>query len=84
MQRLVLSTGVLLVLVPSCFAQDAQPLPAPDDVVLQFEIDRDIHEFHIGELIPIKYAYSAKTSGRYFLVDQSSKLEGGHPITISC
>ena len=84
MQRLILSTGVLLVVVPSCFAQDAQPLPAPDDVVLQFEIDRDIHEFHIGELIPIKYAYSAKESGRYFLVGQSSKLERGHPLKISC
>lgn len=84
MQRLILSTGVLLVLVPSCFAQDAQPLPAPDDVVLQFKTDGDIHDFHVGELIPIKYAYSAKTPGRYLLVNQSSKLEGGHPFEVSC
>jgi hypothetical protein len=84
MQKLFLSSGVLLILLPSCFAQDAQPQPAPDDVVLQFKTDRDIHEFHIGELIPIKYAYSAKTAGRYLLVDESSQLEGGHPLSISC
>jgi hypothetical protein len=84
MQKLFLSTGVLLILLPSSLAQDAQPLPAPPDVTLQFKTDGEIHEFHIGELIPIKYSYSAEVSGKYFRVDQSSKLEGGYPLAISC
>lgn len=83
-QRIWLSTVVLLVLASSCFAQEHEPLQAPDDVVLQFDTDGGIHEFRVGELIPIQYSYSAKTAGRYVRVEQSRNLEGGRPLQISC
>lgn len=80
----ILSTVVFLILVSSCFAQEHEPLQAPDDVVLQFDTERGIHEFHLGELIPVRYSFSAKTIGRYVRVEQSRKLEGGGPLEISC
>ncbi len=44
----------------------------------------DQHEYHLGELIPVTFSYTAKTSGTYLWVGNSGKLKGGYPIRISC
>ena len=75
--------GVLLSL--SLFSQDPQPVPAPGDVILYFNTDGDQHQFHLGELIPVKYSYSAETSGKYVLVGFAQiDLTGGRGLEISC
>jgi hypothetical protein len=84
MQKLFLTTGVVLILLLSSFAQSAQPVSAPADVVLKLGVEGDGHQFHLGELIPVKFSYSAKTPGRYVWVSQSSKLAGGRGLEISC
>jgi hypothetical protein len=84
MQKLLLSTVVFLVLLPASFAQSVQPLFAPDDIVLEFQTQGNRRDFHLGELIPIKYSYSAATPGKYFRVDPGSKLEGGRRFEIAC
>jgi hypothetical protein len=84
MQKLFLTIGVVLILLPSSFAQVTQPVSAPADVILKLETDGDRHQFHLGELIPVKYSYSAKTPDRYVWVGQSSKLAGWHSLEISC
>ena len=84
MQKLFLTTGVVLVLLLSSFAQSWQPVSAPDDVVLKPETEGDGQQFHLGELIPIKFSYTAKVPGTYFWVGQSSRLAGEHSLKISC
>jgi hypothetical protein len=81
--RILLSI-VLLALVFSSFSQNSDPLPAPTDVVLRFSTEGDQHNFHLGELIPVKFSYSAAIPGNYFLVMQSGKLRGGGGRQISC
>jgi hypothetical protein len=77
MQKLFLTTGVVLVALLSSFAQNAEPVSAPADVILMLGTEGDGHQFHLGELIPVKFSYSAKTSGRYVWVSQSKKLACG-------
>lgn len=77
MQKLFLTIGAVLILLLSSFAQKAEPVPAPADVVLGFEIEGGRHQFHFGELIPVSVSYTAKTAGRYFWVSQNWKLTGG-------
>lgn len=84
MQRLFLTTGVVVLVLLSSSAQNAEPVLAPADVFLQFGTEGDGHQFHLGELIPIKFSYSAKTPGTYILVSQSGKLAGGRSLQISC
>ncbi len=84
MQKLFLTIGVVLILLPSSFAQRTQPVAAPADVVLELGIEGDGHQFHLGELIPVKFSYSAKTPGRYVQVSQIRKLAGGRSLEISC
>lgn len=84
MRRLFLTIGVVLIALLSSFAQDVEPVPAPSDVVLNFGTDGDGHQFRLGELIPIKFSYSTKNTGRYILVSQSRKLAGGRSLEISC
>lgn len=84
MQKLCATTGVVLVVLVSCFAQELQPASAPADVVLKLEIEGGGQQFHLGELIPIRFSYSSSTPGRYISVGQSSKLAGGKPLAISC
>ncbi len=84
MQKLFLMTGVVLILLLSCFAQSSQPVSAPADVVLKLGIEGDGQLFHLGELIPIKFSYTAKVPGTYFWVSQSRKLVGGQSLNISC
>ena len=84
MLKLSFLTGIFLIAVLPSLAQDEEPVPAPADVVLEIKIDSAANEFHLGELIPVKYSYSAKTPDRYFWVSQSSKLSGGHSVSFSC
>lgn len=84
MQNLFLTTGVVLSVLLSSFAQNAEPVSAPADVVLELGTEGDGHQFHLGELIPVKFSYSAKTPGRYVWVSQSRKLAGGRSLQISC
>lgn len=84
MQKLLLTTGVVLILLLSSFAQSSQPVWAPADVVLKLGTEGDGQQFHLGELIPIKFSYTAKVPGKYIWVGQSSKLVGGQSLEISC
>jgi hypothetical protein len=84
MQNFLLTTGVVLSVLLSSFAQNAEPVSAPADVVLELGTEGDGHQFHLGELIPINFSYSAKTRGRYVWVSQSRKLAGGRSLQISC
>ena len=84
MQKLFLTIGVVFILPLSSFAQGAQPASVPADVVLKLGTNGDVHQFQLGELIPIEFSYSANTPGRYIWVSQSSKLAGGRSLEISC
>ncbi len=84
MQRLFLTLGVVLLLLPSCVGQTSQPVSAPADVVLTLATEGDGHQFHLGELIPVKFSYSAKVPGTYLWVQQSKQLAGGRSLDISC
>jgi hypothetical protein len=84
MQRFFLSPLVLVALLPLSYPQSPRPISAPDDIVLRLETVGASRELRLGELIPIKYSYSAKTPGRYLWVSQSAKLEGGRALEISC
>ena len=84
MLGLFLTTNVILLVLLSSFAQTVEPVPAPADVILTLGTEGDLHQFRLGELIPVKFSYSAKVPGRYFLVGRSSKLAGGRSLEISC
>jgi hypothetical protein len=83
MQKLFPTAGVVLIAVLLC-AQSVSPLPGPADVTLELGTEGAGHQFHLGELIPIKFSYRAQTPGKYFWVSQSSKLAGGRSLEISC
>ena len=84
MQKLFLTTGMVLIVLLWSFGENIEPVPAPGDVVLKLGTEGDEHQFHFGELIPIEFSYSAKTPGRYILVSQSRKLAGGRSLEVSC
>ena len=61
----------------------AQSLPPADkNVVLRASIANDQHEFHIGETIPLKLAYSSAVKDRYQInraqYDRSGRMEYEH------
>jgi hypothetical protein len=66
------------------FAQNAEPVSAPTDVTLKLATAGDEHQFHLGELIPIEFSYSAKTTGKYAWISRSGMLAGGRTLQISC
>jgi hypothetical protein len=84
MQKLFLTTAIVLIVLPPPFAQSVQPVSAPSDVILELGIEGDGHKFHLGELVPVKFSYSAKNPGKYVWVSQSGKLTGGRSLEISC
>lgn len=84
MQPLRLAAVAVLFFVPSSFAQNVEPVPAPADVVLQFETEDGGHQFHLGELIPVKFSYNASVPDSYLWVSKSTKLDGGRPLEVSC
>lgn len=65
MQKLVQTAGVVLIFALVSFAQNMEPVPAPADVILQFRTEGDQQEFRLGELIPVKFSFSADIPGRY-------------------
>ena len=79
---------LFLPLVASALAQPAEtPTPTPPidpKVELKISILGSRHEFHIGEIIPIKLAFSSKLKKRYQLneaqYDRSGRMEYEHFI----
>jgi hypothetical protein len=84
MEKPVLAAVVVFVLVLSSFAQRVEPVPAPADVVLELGTEGGGHQFHLGELIPIKSSYSANVPDRYFWTGNGTKLAGGRSLEIAC
>jgi len=84
MQKLLLTTGVVLILQLPSYAQNSHPVSAPADVVLKLETEGDRQQFYLGELIPIKFSYTAKAPDTYIWVGQSKKLVGGKSLEILC
>jgi len=84
MQNIFVTIGLVLFVLLSSFAQDVEPVPAPADVVLKLETEADLTRFHVGELIPVTFSFSATTPGRYLWVSQSGTLTAGRPLEISC
>jgi hypothetical protein len=66
------------------FAQQARPLPAPDDLMLQFSTVGDQHDFHLGELIPVSHNLMALTPSKYLYVSLPGKLAGGSSFDVTC
>lgn len=81
---LILLAAVVFVTACLSFAQDDRPICAPDDILLELKIEGNTLRFHLGESIPVKYSYSAKISGKYFLVNNTNQLAGGSGFEISC
>ena len=84
MQKFFLTIGLVLFFLSSSSAQDIAPVPAPADVALKLGTEADQHRFHLGELIPLTFSYSATIPGRYIWVSQSSTLAGGRSVEITC
>lgn len=84
MRKLFLIAGVVPIVVLLSFAQRVESVSAPPDVALRLETESDRQEFRLGESIPVKFSYSAKTSGKYVWVSQSRKLNAGRSLEISC
>jgi len=84
MQKLFLTTGVVLIFLLSSFGQSSQPVSAPADVLLKLGTEGDGQQFHLGELIPVTFSYTAKVPGTYIWVGQSRKLVRGQSLAISC
>lgn len=79
-----MNVSAVAILLSSSYAQRVEPVPAPSDVILALRTENDEAQFHLGELIPVQFFYSAKTPGKYLWVPNSSRLEGGHSVEISC
>jgi hypothetical protein len=84
MRKLCLTGGVVLLGGLSFVAQNATPVPAPTEVILTLSTEGDRHQFHLGELIPVKFSYSAAVPGKYVWVSQSVKLPAGHGLDFTC
>lgn len=84
LSRIALLAAVNTVLVFACVAQDAEPIPAPDDIVLRLETEGNRRQFHVGELIPIEFSYSSENPGKYIWVSGGTRLAGGRALDISC
>ena len=74
---------VLLVLGLTCLAQDEQPIPAPDDVLLTLRTQVGRQKFYLGEPIAVEYSYTA-VPGRYLYVSRIDRLIGGRPLQVEC
>jgi len=82
MRKSLLIAAVFKLALPA-FVQSVEPLPAPADVVLELGTEGSV-QFHLGEFIPIKFAYSAQVPGRYFWVGNGAKLAEGQTLDITC
>jgi hypothetical protein len=84
MQKIFATIGLVIFVLLSSSAQDVAPVPAPPDVALKLGTEADLHRFHLGELIPTTFSYSASIPGRYIWVTRSSTLAGGRSVEITC
>jgi len=84
MQKILFTGGVVFSLLLSSFAQRVEQTTAPAEVILQFGTEGHGRRFHLGELIPVQFSYSARTPGLYVWVGNSTRLAGGHSLEISC
>jgi hypothetical protein len=86
MEKPVLPAVVVFILVLSSFAQRVEPgpVPAPADIILELGTEGGEHQFHLGELIPIKFSYRANVPGRYIWTGNGRNLAGGHSLGIEC
>jgi len=84
MQKIFVTIGLALFVLLSSSAQDVAPVPAPADVALTLATEADLHRFHLGELIPVMFSYSATIAGRYIWVSHSSTLAGRRSVEITC
>ncbi len=78
---------LFLLLVTSSIAQPPKPTPTPPiDSKVEFKVSLvgNRHEFHMGEIIPIKLAFSSSIKNRYQLneahYDRSGRMEYEHFI----
>ncbi len=84
MQKHFMIGLVVSLLRLSSFAQNTEPVPAPADVILNIATEGDQHQFHLGELIPFRFSYSATIPGTYIRVSRSEKLIAGHGLEVTC
>jgi hypothetical protein len=78
------SIAFILAFLPLFAFAQTDPLPAPAEVTLQFKIENDRQQFHLGELIPISVSYSAVTPGKYYWLERNERLIGGRGLKVSC
>lgn len=84
MKRVIPAAVVVFILGLSSFTQQVESVPAPADVVLQIGTESGEHQFHLGELIPVRFSYRADNPGRYIWAGNGTKLAGGHSLEIAC
>lgn len=84
MKKPILAAVVVFILGLSSFTQRVEPVPAPADVALQLATEGGEQQFHLGELIPIRFSYRADNPGRYIWAGNGTKLAGGHSLEIAC
>ena len=77
------SLAILLLLLPGGAACSAQPIPDGDPaVVLRISIVGDQREFHIGETIPLRLAFSSDAKNHYQVdtaqYDRSGRMTSEH------
>jgi hypothetical protein len=77
MEKPVLAAVVVFTLVLSSFAERVEPMPAPADVALELGTEGGEHQFHLGELIPIKFSYSRAVPDTFGPVTARSSRRGG-------
>jgi hypothetical protein len=82
MEKPVLAAVVVFTLVLSSFAERVEPMPAPADVALELGTEGGEHQFHLGELIPIKFSYSASGPG-YIWTGNGTKFAAGGTLSKS-
>lgn len=59
-------------------------VPAPSGVKLSFHTDGNRNQFHLGEMIPIVFSYTASSPGEYVWVEMNTRLRGGRGLNIQC
>jgi hypothetical protein len=53
-------------------------------IALNFKTEGDRYRFRLGELISVKFSYTATTPGRYIWVSQYSRMTGGRTLEVAC
>ncbi|HET9743601.1 MAG TPA: hypothetical protein VFQ00_12685 [Terriglobales bacterium] len=80
-KRIPLLASVLLMLANLGQAQAPEPIPAPDDILFQFQTQSGQTRFHLGETIPVTFTFSSSSQGQYVFTDCGA---WHRPMNISC